>query len=121
MEYHIKEKSLIVDKFISDRLIGKINEYNEKMNSQMLSTGKKAKYIEISDEGLELIEMISLDCNSGKGIWHSDEEIKIDKLGYVIKNGTKTKDLWDGTILFDKKPCRIKVRNIAGDETIISV
>ena len=121
MEYHIKDKSLIVDKFISDRLIGKINEYNEKMNSQMLSTGKKAKYIEISDEGLELIEMISLDCTSGEGIWHSDEEIKIDKLGYVIKNGTKTKDLWDGTISFDKKPCRIKVRNIAGDETIINV
>lgn len=121
MEYHIKEKSLIVNKFISDRLIGKINEYNEKMNSQMLSTGKKTKYIEISDEGLELIEMISLDCTSGEGIWHSDEEIKIDKLGYVIKNGTKTKDLWDGTISFDKKPCRIKVRNIAGDETIISV
>ncbi len=120
MEYHVEGKSLIIDKFISDRLIGKINEYNEKMNSQMLSTGKKAKYIEISDEGLELIEMISLDCTSGEGIWHSDEEIKIDKLGYVIKNGIKTKDLWDGTISFDKKPCRIKVRNIAGDETIIS-
>lgn len=121
MEYHVDGKSLIIDKFISDRLIGKINEYNEKMNSQMLSTGKKAKYIEISDEGLELIEMISLDCTSGEGIWHSDEEIKIDKIGYIIKNGAKTKDLWDGTISFDKKPCRIKVRNIAGDETIISV
>lgn len=120
MEYHVEGKSLIIDKFISDRLIGKINEYNEKMNSQMLSTGKKAKYVEISDESLELIEMISLDCTSGEGIWHSDEEIKIDKLGYVIKNGAKTKDLWDGTISFDKKPCRIKVRNIAGDETIIS-
>lgn len=121
MEYHVKDKSLIIDKFISDRLIRKINEYNEKMNSQMLSTGKKVKNIEISDEGLELIEMISLDCTSGEGIWHSDEEIKIDKLGYVVKNGAKTKDLWDGTISFDKKPCRIKVRNIAGDETIISV
>lgn len=121
IEYHVEGKSLIIDKFISDRLIRKINEYNEKMNSQMLSTGKKAKYIEISDEGLELIEMISLDYTSGEGIWHSDEEIKIDKLGYVIKNGTKTKYLWDGTISFDKKPCRIKVRNIAGDETIISV
>ncbi len=30
-------------------------------------------------------------------------------------------DEWDGTISFDKKPCRIKVRNIAGDETTISV
>lgn len=118
MEYHVEGKFLIIDKFISDRLIGKINEYNEKMDSQMLSTGRKAKYVEVSDEGLELIEMISLDCTSGEGIWHSDEEIKIDKLGYVIKNGVKTKDLWDGTISFDKKPCRIKVRNIAGDETI---
>lgn len=121
MEYHVADKSLIIDKFISDRLIGKINEYNEKMNSQMLSTGKKAKYIEISDEGLELIEMISLDCTSDEGIWYSDEEIKIDKLGYVIKNGSKTKDLWDGTISFKKKPCRIKVRNIAGDESIINI
>lgn len=121
MEYHIEDKSLIIDKFISDRLIGKINEYNEKMNSQMLSTGKKEKYIEISDEGLELIEMISLDCTSSEGIWHSDEEIKIDKLGFIIKNGSRTKDLWDGTISFKKKPYRIKTRNIAGDENIIIV
>lgn len=121
MEYHVEDESIIIDKFISDRLIRKINEYNQKMDSQISSTGKKAKYIEISDEGLELIEMISLDCTSGEGIWHSDEEIKIDKFGYVIKNGFKTKDLWDGTVSFDKKPCRIKVRNIAGDETTISV
>ena len=45
IEYHVEGKSLIIDKFISDRLIGKINEYNEKMNSQMLSTGKKAKNV----------------------------------------------------------------------------
>lgn len=121
MEYHIENNSLIVDKFISDRLIEKINEYNEKMNLQMLATGKKAKHIEISDEGLELIEMISLDCTSKEGIWHSDEEIKIDKLGYVINKGVKTKDLWNGKILFDKKPIRIKVRNIAGDESIVNI
>lgn len=119
MEYHIENNAVIIDKFISDRLLGKINEYNEKMNTQMLSTGKKAKYIEISDDGLELIEMISLDCTSNNGIWHSDSEIKIDKLGYVICNGEKTKTLWDGKISFANKPCRIKVRNIAGDETII--
>ncbi|MGM9878738.1 MAG: DNA methyltransferase [Bacilli bacterium] len=121
MEYHIENKSIIIDKFISDRLIKKINEYNEKMNSQMLSTGKKSKYIDISNEGLELIEMISLDCTSNEGLWHSDEEIKIDKHGFVIKNGSKTKDLWDGTISFNKKPFRMKVRNIAGDESIVNV
>lgn len=121
VEYHIDKNELVIDKFISDRLIGKINEYNEKMNSQMLSTGKKPKYIEISDEGLELIEMISLDCTSSEGIWHSDEEIKIDKLGYVINKGEKTKDFWNGKISFCKKPLRIKVRNISGDESIINI
>ena len=121
IEYNIDDKELIVDKFISDRLINKIDEYNEKMNSQMLSTGKKAKYIEISDEGLELIEMISLDCTSKEGIWHSDEEIKIDKLGYVINKGKKTKNLWNGKVPFENIPLRIKVRNISGDESIFSI
>ena len=121
IEYHIDDKELIVDKFISDRLINKIDEYNEKMNSQMLSTGKKAKYIEISDEGLELIEMISLDCTLKEGIWHSDEEIKIDKLGYVINKGKKTKNLWNGKVPFENIPLRIKVRNISGDESIFSI
>lgn len=121
IEYHIDDKELIVDKFISDRLINKIDEYNEKMNSQMLSTGKKAKYIEISDEGLELIEMISLDCTSKEGIWHSDEEIKIDKLGYVTNKGKKTKNLWNGKVPFENIPLRIKVRNISGDESIFSI
>jgi len=42
-------------------------------------------------------------------------------LGYVIRNGKKTKEFWDGKILFEKKPLRMKIRNIAGDETIINV
>lgn len=118
VEYHIDSNKLIVDTFTSDRLIRKIDEYNEKMNSQSLSNGNKPNYIEISSEGLELIEMISLDCTSKEGIWHSDEEIKIDKLGYAINKGNKTDMLWDGAISFEKKPMRIKVRNIAGDESI---
>lgn len=121
IEYHIESNKLFVDTFISDRLIRKIDEYNEKMNSQALSTGKKPALIEISNEGLELIELISLDCTSKDGIWHSDQEIKIDKLGYVIVNGAKKDYLWDGTISFNKKPLRIKVRNISGDESITIV
>ena len=68
-----------------------------------------------------MIEMISLDCTSKDGVWHSDEEIKIDKLGYVIEKGNKTDKLWDGTIYFKKKPLRIKVRNISGDESITNI
>ena len=88
------------------------------MKAQFIVKGGKIKYIEVSEEGLELIEMISLDCTSDKGIWHSDEEIKIDKLGYVIENGVKTKKFWNGKIKFVKKPLRIKIRNISGDESI---
>ena len=107
-----------ITKFISDRLIQKINEFNQKGNLQSLTKGKKFEPISISEEGLELIELISLDCENSEGQWHSSTEIKIDKLGYVIKVGTKTKEFWDGKITSDKKPKRIKIRNISGDETI---
>ena len=105
-----------VDKFLSDRVMTKIHEYNEKA---LLNAGKKGfQPIEISDEGLELIEYLSLDCTAAAGEWHSDSEIKIDKLGYVIRNGVKTKDFWDGAITSEKKPLRLKIRNICGDETV---
>lgn len=107
-----------ITKYISDRLIQKINEFNQKGNLQSLTKGKKFEPISISEVGLELIELISLDCENSEGQWHSSTEIKIDKLGYVIKDGTKTKEFWDGKITSDKKPKRIKIRNISGDETI---
>ncbi|MBQ1836178.1 MAG: site-specific DNA-methyltransferase, partial [Paludibacteraceae bacterium] len=79
------------------------------------------KQIEISPNGLELIEFLSLDCTANEGEWHSDSEIKIDKLGYVIKNGQKTKTFWDATIHSEKKPLRLKIRNICGDETELEI
>ena len=127
-EFHIDEitedlfggYSVIIDKFISDRVISKIDEFNEKafLNS---SEKKPYKPIEISEEGLELIEFISIDCTATEGEWHSDSEIKIDKNSFVIVNGEKTKNFWDGTVRSDKKPLRIKIRNICGDETIWEV
>ena len=65
--------------------------------------------------------MVSLDCESAKGIWHSTEEIKIDPSGYVIRNGERSKEVWDGSISFNKKPLRIKFRNISGDEFILKI
>jgi len=110
-----------ISKFISDRLIQKIGEFNQKGNLQSVAKGKKFNPINISEEGLELIELIALDCENNEGQWHSTTEIKIDKLGYVITNGVKSKNFWDGKITSDKKPLRIKVRNISGDETIKTV
>jgi adenine-specific DNA-methyltransferase len=107
-----------INKFISDRLKQKINEFNQKGDLQAIASGKY-KPISISEDGLELIELLSLDCTSSEGVWHSDSEIKIDKLGYVIRNGEKTKEFWNGKITSDKKPKRIKVRNICGDESVI--
>lgn len=123
-EFHAEEiaggYAVAIDKFMSDRVLSKIAEFNQKafLNS---SAKKPYKSIEISEEGLELIEFLSLDCTANGGEWHSDSEIKIDKNGYVIVDGNKTKEFWDGYIRSTKKPLRLKIRNICGDETVWEV
>ncbi len=127
-EFHIEETrddlfggyAVAIDKFISDRVLSKIAEFNQKafLNS---SAKKPYKPIEISEDGLEQIEFLSVDCTAAEGEWHSDSEIKIDKNGYMIVNGTKTKEFWDGQIRCDKKPFRLKIRNICGDETVWNI
>lgn len=156
IEYEVNETEIEFTKFISDRLMQKIDEYNQKKGlngkkkdlfngneengngnnededndengnneeTEAEEKTKKKKFvpIEISENGLELIEMISLDNTNTEGIWKSDYEIKIDKNGYLAFNGKKSKDFWNGKISFEKKPLRMKVRNIAGDETILSI
>ena len=105
-----------ITKFVSDRVMQKIYDFNAKN----MGADKKKKFnpITISEEGLETIEYLSVDCTSAEGEWHSDAEIKIDKLGYVILNGQKTKNFWDAKIYAPKQPLRLKIRNICGDETI---
>ncbi len=127
-EFHTKKNhgdlfegyTVFIDKFMSDRVLSKISEFNQKafLNS---SASKPYKPIQISEDGLELIELLSVDCTYDNGKWHSDNEIKIDKNGYVIVNGVKTKEFWNGQIRCEKKPLRLKIRNICGDETIWKV
>ena len=107
-----------IDRFVSDRLLQKIGVFNEKGNLQSLKSGKIVNPINISEDGLELIEFMSLDCQNKEGQWFSSVELKIDKLGFVINNGEKSKDFWDGKILSQEKPLRIKIRNISGDEIV---
>lgn len=124
-EYKLKEVEnkfeVEILSFLSDRANKKINEYNQKRQSQTLKNGKKFNPINISENGLELIEFVALDCSNEKGIWISDSEIKIDKNSFMIKNGIKTKEFWDGKIICDKKPLRLKIRNICGDESVINI
>lgn len=110
-----------IERFFSDRVSRKINEYNLKGQQQALKGNKEYVPITISEEGLETIEFLSLDCTAAEGTWHSDAEILINRLGYVRKNGIDTKELWDGAITSEKKPLRLKIRNICGDETIYSL
>lgn len=117
-----------IKQFQSDRVQQKINEINQKNQLQVLQQKAKGKEktftpILVSDEGLETIEWISLDCTAAEkdAPWHSDSEIKIDKVGYVIKNGTKTTEYWDTCIRCDHKPLRMKIRNICGDETVYNL
>jgi adenine-specific DNA-methyltransferase len=144
IQYKIKASKtgfeIEIKSFISDRLIQKIDAYNQKKslngtkkelfeenetdeeNGNGNGKGKTKKPfapIKISKQGLELIELISLDCTNKEGLWKSDFELKIDKNGYVILNGTKTKEFWNAKINAEKKPLRMKIRNIAGDESII--
>ena len=109
-----------IDRFHSDRVCRKIEEYNLRSQEQAAAKGKMSSLIQISEEGLETIEWLSLDCHEAdkSAPWHSDSEIKIDRLGYVTENGKKTSQFWDGTIRSDQRPLRLKVRNICGDETI---
>lgn len=109
---------LTMQKFVSDRLAQKIDAFNQKAQAN----AKKAYHpIVISDNGLELIEWLSVDCTAAAGEWHSDSENKIDKNGFISVNGVKTKSFWDGTIKSTKQPLRLKIRNICGDETVWKV
>ncbi len=131
---------LRMNSFVSDRVLQKINAVNETRHAQylkklneyrshieesQLKSKKEPTFtrIDISEEGLETIEWLSLDCEEAdiNAPWHSTVEVKIDRAGYVTRNGKKTGTLWDGTIATDdnaRKPLRLMVRNICGDETI---
>ena len=118
-----KEKNEFVThitEFHSDRLQQKISEFNDK---RQLKTANRSeiKPVLISAEGLELIEWLAVDCKNTTGAWHSSSEIKIDKLGYTVIDGEKTKKFWDGAIISKQKPLRLKIRNIAGDEIVKTI
>lgn len=112
--------TVTIKRFFSDRVNQKITEFNQKSIAQ---AKKKYTLIELSEQGLEAIEMISLDCTTAEqnAPWHSDSEIKIEKDSTITINGRKTSDFWDGTIHSDSKPLRMKIRNICGDETITNL
>ena len=127
IEYYLEQKEqgyeLTITQFLSDRVNQKIKAYNEKKVAQSIKNGKIFTPINISKNGLECIEYISIDCENAdkNATWKSSSEIKITKNSFIVKNGVKTKEFWNGKITSSKKPLRLKVRNICGDESVIEV
>ncbi|MBF1075132.1 MAG: site-specific DNA-methyltransferase, partial [Prevotellaceae bacterium] len=115
-----KKWQVSINSFFSDRVSRKINEYNLERQQQVLKTGKPFTPVTLSEEGLEMIEFLSLDTTeaSPSAPWHSNSEIFITPNGRVRCNGVDTDTLWDGTITSEERPLRLKIRNICGDETV---
>ena len=111
--------SIRIDRFFSDAINRRIQQFN--LKSKQNDKKGTFKPIQISENGLELIELVSLDYDHAGGPWHSDYELKIEIDSTVTRNGERSKDLWDGKVPCDRKPARIKVRNICGDETIFTL
>ena len=100
-----------IEKFYSVYLARKIDEFNAARKQGKL--GEKAKAIKISESGLELIEAVQFDTRGAKEekSWRSDAALE-DCAG----KSQKIK----GEYLLSAANFRIKIRNIAGDEIIIS-
>lgn len=103
-----------ITRYYSPRLANRIDELNMKGALKK----RPAKPIALSEEGLELVELVSLDCTASEGPWHADAEVYIDRDGRVERNGVPTGAVWDGSVCSDRAPLRVKVRNISGDECV---
>ncbi|MDE5806728.1 MAG: site-specific DNA-methyltransferase, partial [Muribaculaceae bacterium] len=110
--------SLEVVSFTSDRVKRKIDEFNDKS-----AFNGKETHLALSDDGLEAIEWISIDTatDDPEAPWNSDAEIRIETDNRISIDGKKTATFWDGTITHSKKPLRVKIRNICGDESVFSL
>ena len=108
-----------IDRFYSDAVDRRIQQFNLK-SKQNTKSAAKFTPITLSENGMELIECISLDFDNHEpdAPWHSDYELKIGIDSKVSVNGQKTDRYWDGKVPCDRKPARMKIRNICGDETI---
>ena len=127
----LNKYKITIDKFISDRVITKINEGNQKK----LVNDKSGSFkpIKLSKTGLECIEYIAVDCENDDLTkpFNATVDIYIDDKGLAhyncqtkktdAKGKTVKLNIWDGSIKSVEKPLKLKVRNICGDETVIKI
>ncbi len=136
-----RQHRIVLKSCFSDSVTKKLDEYNQKRKLNADAKKPKPAPVRLSESGLEIVEMVSVDCRRSTGAWHSDAEVVINPDNTVTRTGQNSpehlkersqkrspnqlpyqlKEPWDGKITCDTRPKRIKVRNIAGDETILPV
>ncbi|MDZ7821535.1 MAG: site-specific DNA-methyltransferase [Candidatus Marinimicrobia bacterium] len=99
-----------IKNFFSPYLKNKIDDYNAKKTKKGTLEQDLSKAVNISSNGLELIEAVQFDTKLGK-VWKSNPQLE-DKAG--IKEKIK------GTYTLDTDKFKMKIRNIAGDEIMIN-
>jgi adenine-specific DNA-methyltransferase len=119
---------VVLERYHSDYLARKLAEVVSKkalQPSAMASKAGQAKTatlpVGLSQDGLECIEWLSLDCVAADGPWHSSVEAKIDVKNRLTLNGVRQTTAWNGTLLCAAEPRRLRVRNVAGDELTLSL
>ncbi|MBA3594620.1 MAG: site-specific DNA-methyltransferase [Polaromonas sp.] len=116
--------NVVVERYHSDYLARKLDEAQQKMalqpsavRSRSASTAPQG----LSEDGLECIEWLSVDCTQADGAWHSAAEARIDAKNRLWLNGQKQSGAWDGRLHCAARPLRLRVRNVAGDEVTIAL
>ena len=99
-----------IKKYYSPYLKNKIDEYNARKTQSGTIEQDLSKRVEISKEGLELIEAVQFDTTLKK-VWKSNPALE-------GKAGAKEKI--KGAYLLDADKFKLKIRNIAGDEIILA-
>ncbi len=116
---------VVIERYHSDYLARKLAEAAGKKALQPSVVGNKAKTdalpTGLSEDGLECIDWLSVDCTASEGAWHSTCEAKIDTKNRLWLNGIKQAQPWDGSLVCPARPLRLKVRNVAGDEVTIAL
>jgi len=119
---------VVVERYHSDYLARKLSEVVSKkalQPSALASKAGKARSdalpVGLSQDGLECIEWLSIDCVALDGPWHSSVEAKIDAKNRLILNGVRQTGRWDGSLLCADAPKRLRLRNVAGDELTIDL
>ena len=115
-----------IERYYSGYLDRKLKEQVAKKKLQPTAARNAQQLAELpaglSNDGLECIEWLSVDCVSAQGPWTSSIEAKIDSKNRLWLAGIKQTAAWDGTLTVPAasgKPLRLRARNVAGDEITV--